>query len=417
MENIDQYIERKAKEDTAEHFAGVEAAQPDYIGTATYSPQDNKIRITPFARLAPDVYERVKAAGYSWAPKQGVFVAPKWTPGRFDLAVELCGDIDDEDSTMEERAEQRAERFEGYSDKRAADADRAASGVKALADGIPLGQPILIGHHSERRARKDAEKIERGMAKAVKMWETSKYWEYRAAGAIAHAKYKEKPTVRARRIKTLGAEMRVYERQRADSERRRAVWTDSGLTLDQARQISRSYELGFTVARDGDKRWTAEDVLKPDADRAAGCPSMTFEQVKERAGEAFTKSIAHTDRWINHYQLRIAYETAMLQEQGAAELLVKAPRPKQPGIINQPEPVTMKGMYGKPNAVETPHPMTKAEYAAINQDYKACRKTADGFRIRIAAIRDPSKPSYSWHYGPVFLTDSKINRAKDLANG
>nr|WP_130953837.1 DUF3560 domain-containing protein [Klebsiella pneumoniae] len=31
----------------------------------------------------------------------------------------------------------------------------------------PLGQPILVGHHSERRARRHAQKIENGMKRAV----------------------------------------------------------------------------------------------------------------------------------------------------------------------------------------------------------------------------------------------------------
>ena len=36
------------------------------------------------------------------------------------------------------------------------------------ADNIPLGQPILIAHHSESHARKDAERSENGMHKTVK---------------------------------------------------------------------------------------------------------------------------------------------------------------------------------------------------------------------------------------------------------
>ena len=76
----------------------------NHVGTATYSPEDNKIRITPFARLDKDVYERLRAAGFIWAPKQGVFVAPMWTPGRADLAEELCGELGDEDTTLVERA-------------------------------------------------------------------------------------------------------------------------------------------------------------------------------------------------------------------------------------------------------------------------------------------------------------------------
>ncbi len=51
-------------------------------------------------------------AGFRWAPKQALFVAPAWTPGREDVLLSLAGEIEDEDSTLAERQEARAERFE-----------------------------------------------------------------------------------------------------------------------------------------------------------------------------------------------------------------------------------------------------------------------------------------------------------------
>ena len=124
--------------------------------TATYSPEDNKIRIYPAYRLDAEEYARVKATGYIWAPRQKIFVAPMWTPSREDLALEMCGEIGDEDTSLVDRAEERADRFEGYSERRAEDAERAHNAVSAIADNIPMGQPILVGHHSEKHARKDA---------------------------------------------------------------------------------------------------------------------------------------------------------------------------------------------------------------------------------------------------------------------
>ena len=192
--------------------------------TATYSPEDNKLRLYASGRLPADLYARVRAAGFIWAPKQGLFVAPAWSPDREDLLIELCGAIGDEDTSLVDRAEQRAERFEEYSDHRAEDADRASEAVKSITSGIPLGQPILVGHHSEKHARKDAERIENGMRKAVKMWETSKYWTSRAAGALRHAKYKELPRTRARRIKTIEASKRKTERTLAEAIKRYNAW-------------------------------------------------------------------------------------------------------------------------------------------------------------------------------------------------
>src|SRR6202521_1514136 len=96
---------------------------------ATYSPEDNKLRLYPSSRLPKDLYDRVKGAGFIWAPKQELFVAPAWSPAREDLLIELCCDIGDEDTSLVDRAEERAERFEEYSDNREADAHQARTAV------------------------------------------------------------------------------------------------------------------------------------------------------------------------------------------------------------------------------------------------------------------------------------------------
>ena len=43
--------------------------EPSYGMTATYSPDDNKLRITSASRLDRATYDRVKEAGFRWAPK------------------------------------------------------------------------------------------------------------------------------------------------------------------------------------------------------------------------------------------------------------------------------------------------------------------------------------------------------------
>jgi protein-L-isoaspartate O-methyltransferase len=256
---------------------------------ATYSPEDNKLRLYPSSRLPKDLYDRVKAAGFIWAPKQELFVAPAWTPTREDLLTELCGEIGDEDTSLVDRAEERAERFEDYSDKREADAHQAHAAVDAIADNIPLGQPILVGHHSERHARKDAERIRNGMTKAVKMWETAKYWTQRAAGAIHHAKYKERPDVRARRIKGLEAEIRKCKARYTPSDNKVLM------------QKEYSYATGIYSAEEVPHVWCA-----PRGGRG-GSWVPVYRLPAIEAGE---------QRWIAHYENRLAYERAMLAEQG-----------------------------------------------------------------------------------------------------
>lgn len=123
-----------------------EAASPVQMYRATYSPDDNKLRLYAASRLDPEMYKKVHDAGFRWAPKQALFVAPAWTPGREDVLLSLAGEIEDEDSTLAERQEARAERFTGYSGKRASESAQALDEVERLAAMIPPGQPILVGH-------------------------------------------------------------------------------------------------------------------------------------------------------------------------------------------------------------------------------------------------------------------------------
>ncbi|SLQ39444.1 Domain of uncharacterised function (DUF3560) [Klebsiella pneumoniae] len=110
---------------------------------ATYSPDDNKLRLYASLRLDEETYSLINKAGFRWAPKQELFVAPAWTPGREDVLLSLAGDIEDEDSTLFDRQEQRAGRFSDYSDRRAVESEQALAHVDSLASAVPLGQPIL----------------------------------------------------------------------------------------------------------------------------------------------------------------------------------------------------------------------------------------------------------------------------------
>ena len=386
--------------------------------TATYSPEDNKLRLYADRRLDEETYTRVKDAGFRWAAKQELFVAPAWTPHREDLLLELCGEIGDEDTSLVDRAEQRADRFSGYSGSRARDAKAAHTAVKELADGIPFGQPILVGHHSERMARKHAEKIERGMQKAVNLWETSQYWEQRAAGALHHAKYKERPDVRARRIKKLEAEKRKKEREKTEAEGFLTLWTnpDKELTRDRAMKIANHDYISARFPLDKYPR-------PPEASQYEGSMSIWSaleggvigaDKAREISVRCHERVVAWTKRWIAHLDNRLTYERAMLEEQGAADLLKPKARPKQPPLLNYraPEGVQIPNEYRRGEMIHHPMvEMTKAEYAAIPKDYRGGRAVGN-HRVRIAiAVYLPAErlpAGISRHaYCYVFLTDSK----------
>lgn len=285
---------------------------------ATYSPDDNKLRLYPLHRLDEATYARVKEAGFKWAPKQALFVAPAWTPSREDLLVSLAGDIEDEECTLFERQEERAERFNDYSEKRATESEQTLNAVDALASAVPFGQPILVGHHSERRARNNAKKIENGMQRAVMLFERAGYWEERAAASLQHARYKERSDVRYRRIKGIEADLRKSEKTINDSEKRLKLWRSENLDLNMALAVS-NYEhisCSFPLAkypRPADKSqyegyMGLYSAMKEDI--------ITAQQARDIAISWHERTIRHQQRWATHYRHRLSYERAMLDEKG-----------------------------------------------------------------------------------------------------
>ena len=283
--------------------------------TATYSPEDNKLRLYPIARLDDETFARVRACGFRWAPRQSLFVAPMWTPDRVDLLESLCGEIGDEDTTLVDRAEERAERFDGYHERRTEDAESAQAVAAEVAQRFEFGQPILVGHHSERKARKDAERIQSNIRRAIRAWETVEYWQRRAAGAVRHAKYKELPAVRARRIKGIEADLRKRQRQLQDAEQFGKLWSRPELSLKQALTISNVDHLSMRVA-------------------GQECPASVWSLLKngtitaaaaaDAAVKAHARQAAWDRRWIQHYDFRLAYERAMLTEAGGTVVDRKA---------------------------------------------------------------------------------------------
>jgi hypothetical protein len=83
----------------------------------------------------------------------------------------------------QERAKNKAERLSGYAsnaNKRSHEAYKKAD-LSEKATGIPLGQPILVGHHSEKRHRRVIEKANNAMHKSIEESNKAEEYERRAA--------------------------------------------------------------------------------------------------------------------------------------------------------------------------------------------------------------------------------------------
>uniref|UniRef100_UPI00232F6B2C DUF3560 domain-containing protein n=1 Tax=Ruegeria faecimaris TaxID=686389 RepID=UPI00232F6B2C len=413
-------------------------------------------------RLDAETFQRVKAAGFKWAPKQELFVAPMWTVARENLALELAGEIEPEETTLAERAQIKAERLDGIAEKRAEQANAFHRAADELSRAFEFGQPILVGHHSERKARKTQERMHNAMDKAVKAHGAIGYWQYRAAGVERHANRKNDPKVRARRIKKLLAELRDLQRRLNAAHKALAMWesatTDAQISFILGRSPSVPYGL-YSAVTDG---------------------KTTPAEARAQCIEAAKRTIEsdHLSRWITHTLNRLSYEREMLgdvprfegeitptllqmfvRELGADKPKGKkvdddlfsvecdAPlpahvadgntvelsadewrdlmqscgyvppekKPAKPPIQNfkaQSGKFLVRNPWNRTVEFVPQVEMTKAEFAKIGTDYRGTRLSACGaFRVRIAPNPNHEGPRFSAGWAAILITDQKQHDA------
>jgi hypothetical protein len=82
---------------------------------------------------------------------------------------------------FEDREQARQEKFERRAERAAAEAERARKTHRGITENIPLGQPILVGHHSEKRHRRDVERAERAMRKEYEAQQRAAHYQQRAS--------------------------------------------------------------------------------------------------------------------------------------------------------------------------------------------------------------------------------------------
>jgi len=113
----------------------------------------------------------------------------------------------------QDRAANRAERFENRAISSDAKSTSLYNHAHTMADAIPFGQPILVGHYSEGRDRRFRERIGNTFRRAFEEGDKAKYYERRAETARAAAggaEYSD-PAYLGNRIKECKAEVALFE--------------------------------------------------------------------------------------------------------------------------------------------------------------------------------------------------------------
>lgn len=118
-----------------------------------------------------------------------------------------------------ERAEDRAERYDGYADNAGTRSEAAFTRAENLGRRFEGGQPILIGHHSERGARNAQRKMWDATRRGIDEMERGEHWASRAAAAERYREHRESVPTTLRRIGKLEAEERLIQRRLAGTDK------------------------------------------------------------------------------------------------------------------------------------------------------------------------------------------------------
>jgi len=89
--------------------------------------------------------------------------------------------------TYQDRLERKAALLREWAEKRGNKADAALLAAHQAVEGIPFGQPVLLGHHSQRRHEKALETQDRKMRDSVESSDMARSFYGRAIRAEAHA--------------------------------------------------------------------------------------------------------------------------------------------------------------------------------------------------------------------------------------
>jgi hypothetical protein len=195
----------------------------------------------------------LKTAGFRWFRTVGAWGIPSSRDrqpnlGKIETAAAALRDaghtvtididsthrcVADAEADRAQRQDDRADALVAKADRRAADAETAwEAEARASAAVPPGGEPIKIGHHSERRHRRSIERAQETLGRAVEATDAATETARRAEVAAAGNAHRHNPATVKNRIDKLQADQRRDERAR-DGHRRVVARTKSATYVDE----------------------------------------------------------------------------------------------------------------------------------------------------------------------------------------
>ena len=208
------------------------------------------VRFTAFAKrvLAMDADGMVRNALEKAGIVQGIAPEGVTPKPAADLQKEQKAPESPGKSTYAQKIEARKERYRALSEKTRARAKAHVEQARRMADAIPFGQPILVGHHSEKRDRKFRERIHQNFGKGFDLLKKAEYYERRAKGVNDYAISADDPdavkklrerveTLKSSQERMKAANAAIRKHQKDGPEAQQAALEHLGFKPEQAQQI------------------------------------------------------------------------------------------------------------------------------------------------------------------------------------
>ena len=184
---------------------------------ATYNVATGWMRIVFDEKPSRETLDQLKAEGFRYRPRSRAWVA-KHSYIREELLEKLAGLVEDVNIPVD--YEGKAEYYQSKAAKTKGEAEELYGEAKRKMDFIPFGQPILVGHHSEKRHRKDIETIGKKMRKSFETSEKARQYQETAERYTEKAEGRENPVTILNRIEKLEKDLNKLKTYKGDEAKR-----------------------------------------------------------------------------------------------------------------------------------------------------------------------------------------------------
>ncbi len=175
--------------------------------TLRHDPNSHYYWLDFVTRPDEETRAALKRAGWRWSSYR-----EQWRSNRRNAPYSIPAGITVEDGGECDYSSERADRLTTRADAHYAQYQEKHAKAHARASRIPFGQPILVGHHSEGRHRRDLDRIHNDYGKAFAEYEKSRDLRTQAASSARFQAYKQTAPAMARRLERLSVEQRQVQR-------------------------------------------------------------------------------------------------------------------------------------------------------------------------------------------------------------